>query len=66
MDHEEMRAAYMRALDLDKTDFLEHCNICKTDYIVESGEITQLVVFDKIYKMWFCNECFSQELQLAF
>jgi hypothetical protein len=65
MDHEEMRAAYMRALDLNKTDFTEYCNICKNDYIQNSGEITDLVTLNKIYKMWYCDDCSSKEVQLV-
>jgi hypothetical protein len=65
MDHEEMRAAYMRALNIHQTDFIEFCNFCKNDYVENSGEITDLVTSNKVYKMWFCDECSSKEMELT-
>jgi hypothetical protein len=63
MDHEEMRAAYLRALNYQpKTQFFNtFCNTCKLDYQNETGEIIDVVTLDSIYKVWYCDECLSRE-----
>jgi hypothetical protein len=61
MDHEEMRKAMLRALNVTKTDFTEFCNVCKADYSPQTGENTQLVVSDTIYTLWYCDDCMSDQ-----
>lgn len=61
MDHEEMRAAYMRALNHKSNVFTSNCNICKFDYQENSGEIIDLLTTDAIYKVWYCEHCLSRE-----
>jgi hypothetical protein len=61
MDYEEMRAAYKRALDIDNVDYLDFCNSCKVPVIPNSGDITELSVGSKSYKMWYCDECAELE-----
>jgi hypothetical protein len=61
MDHEEMRAAYHRALNIDKTDFTDFCGLCKTSYISFSGEFIDIITIDKKYKIWHCQDCLDRE-----
>lgn len=61
MDHEEMRAAYLRALNHKNTVFTEICNLCKLDHEDNTGEIIDIVTSDTIYKVWYCNDCMSRE-----
>jgi len=60
MDHEAMRAAYLRALNHNRTDFTDVCHNCKLDYVPNSGDIVDLVTLDKIYKLWYCQTCTEQ------
>ena len=63
MDHEEMRKAYIRALDLDKTDFSSFCNDCKVTYLFDTGKILYVRTALKTesenttYKLWYCSVC---------
>ena len=57
MDHEEMRAAYLRALNHKKTDYTDLCNNCKTEYVANSGDIIDLVTLQDVYKIWYCQNC---------
>jgi len=61
MDHEEMREAYIRALKQGEDLFNSFCNICKADYLPDTGEIIDLVTIDKIYRVWFCQPCLDKE-----
>lgn len=63
MDHEEMRAAYHRALNIEKTDFTDVCNLCRKNYVSFSGEFIDIVTVDKKYKIWHCAECVLEELE---
>ena len=63
VDHYEMRQAMLRAIDVNKTDFTDFCNLCKTDHILSSGEIIDIVTVDKKYKIWHCEDCIAKELQ---
>jgi hypothetical protein len=62
MDHEEMRKAYHRALNVDKTDFTDFCNLCKKDYISFSGEFIHIITANKKYTIWHCAKCTEKEL----
>jgi hypothetical protein len=61
MDHEEMREAYIRALKQSENLFNSFCNLCKTDYLPDTGEIIDVVTIDKIYRVWFCQPCLDKE-----
>ena len=61
MDHEEMREAYIRALNRNKDLFNAFCNTCKADYLTDAGEIIDVVTIDKIYRVWFCQPCLDKE-----
>jgi hypothetical protein len=63
MDHEAMRAAYLRALDFYKTVFTSFCNICKNEYKEKTGEIVDVVSSNTVYKIWYCDNCMSTEDQ---
>lgn len=65
MDHEEMRAAYLRAIDIDRTDFTHVCNICKQQYIQGSGEIIDIVTYNKVYKIWNCPNCIDEQIEVT-
>jgi len=68
MDHEEMKAAYLRALDLPKNDFSYQCNNCKVGYLPNHGEIMYLRTNLKdnsqntSYKLWHCDRCPQKEI----
>ena len=57
-----MRAAYLRALNYDRTDFTDVCNDCRTDYILDSGQFVHVRTTlkdteNKTYRLWYCNTC---------
>jgi hypothetical protein len=56
MDHEAMRQAMNRALQEIHNNF---CNNCKNPYQENQGGYTDLVTFEKIYKIWYCKDCFK-------
>ena len=65
MDHEEMRNAYLRALDFTKTDFLDFCNDCKTDSDESTGKIIHFETVSKdslktVYSLWYCQSCYDK------
>ena len=57
MDHEEMRAAYLRALNHKTVDFMSICNTCKLPHEINTGEIVDVTTSDTIYKIWYCSAC---------
>ena len=61
MDHEEMRKAHIRALKHGEDLFNSFCNLCKADYMPDTGEIIDVVTIDKIYRVWFCQPCLDKE-----
>lgn len=61
MDHEEMRKAHIRALKQGEDLFNSFCNLCKADYLLNTGEIIDVVTIDKIYRVWFCQPCLDKE-----
>jgi hypothetical protein len=61
MDHEAMRAAYLRALEYNKEDYTGSCNDCKSIYIFNTGEFIDIVTVDKIYKIWYCSPCVEKQ-----
>lgn len=63
MDHEEMKKAYLKALELNQVEFDSFCNTCKTDYAVNSGEVIDVLTFDTKYKIWYCDDCTKKDLQ---
>ena len=65
MDHEAMRAAYLRALNYKPTLFTEMCNICKIDHNERTGETVDLVTSDTVYKIWYCSDCLTREAEYA-
>jgi RNase P subunit RPR2 len=58
VDHVAMRNAVNRALEEIHNAF---CNSCKNPYNNDSGEFIDLVTLDKIYKIWYCQDCVSNE-----
>ncbi len=65
MDFDAMRQAYLRALDYKKEVFNSFCNLCKSDYLHDSGEIIDVVTVDKVYKVWYCQPCLDKEEELV-
>lgn len=63
MDHEEMRAAYLRALNTKDTVFNQFCNTCKLDYDEKSGEIVNIESLDTLYKVWYCESCLAGDFE---
>jgi len=65
MDHEQMREAYLKALNhVSKEDFFnQFCNNCKSDIDLKTGEIIDVVTVDSVYKVWYCDDCLSRESQ---
>lgn len=63
MDHEAMRAAYLRALNYEPKNIVNSsfCNICKTDHNSQNGEVVDVVTLDTIYKIWYCSDCIARE-----
>ena len=64
MDHEEMRAAYLRALNyVKKTDYTDFCNDCRNDYLADTGGFVHVKTIltgdaeNKTYKLWYCADC---------
>jgi len=61
-----MRAAYLRALDLEKTYFSYQCNDCKVGFLPQDGKILYLRTSlknesdNKTYKLWYCSRCSSK------
>lgn len=55
VDHLSMRDALDRALNHEKN---QYCNSCKNPYLVDSGGYTNLVTYDKVYNIWYCQTCF--------
>ena len=65
MDHEEMRSAYIRALNLEQTDFTSFCNDCKLTNIPTTGSTVYIQTVlkstdNKIYKLWYCDVCYDR------
>ena len=56
MDHEEMQGAMNRALDEINNDY---CNNCKNPFNENQGGYTDLITVDKMYKLWYCDDCFE-------
>ena len=54
-----MRDAMTRALEEIHNDF---CNSCKNPFVENSGEYSDLVTFNKIYKIWYCKDCTKDEI----
>jgi hypothetical protein len=54
VDHIAMRNAVNRALEEIHDSF---CNNCKNSYNNDSGGFIDLVTLDKIYKIWYCEDC---------
>ena len=54
MDHKEMRDAVTRALDEIHNDY---CNSCKNPFNENQGGYTDLVTVNKMYKIWYCDDC---------
>lgn len=55
-DFDEMRKAMTRALDEIHNDF---CNNCKNSFDENQGGYTDLITVDKLYKLWYCDDCFE-------
>jgi hypothetical protein len=56
MDHEEMQGAMNRALDEINNDY---CNNCKNPFDKNQGGYTDLITVRKMYKVWYCDDCFE-------
>lgn len=57
MDHEEMRNAMNRAIESFK---LDQCNMCGNPAVQNDGEFIDLVLSDKIIRIWECSSCISK------
>lgn len=55
-DFEEMRKAVTRALDEIHNDFCHHC---KNPFDENQGGYTDLITVNKMYKLWYCDDCFE-------
>ncbi len=53
-----MNNAYNRALEEVHN---KYCNSCKAPFVEGSGKYTELTTIVKIYKIWYCNECWKDE-----
>lgn len=58
MDHEEMRNAMNRAIDTFK---LHQCNMCGSDAVPGFGENVDLVLSDRIIRIWECSDCLADK-----
>jgi hypothetical protein len=58
VDHLSMRNAVNRALEEIHNSF---CNYCKNPYNNDSGEFIDLPVFDKVYIIWYCQDCVTRQ-----
>ena len=56
MDHQAMREAMNRALDEIHNN---HSDNCKAPFNENEGGYTDLVTVEKLYKIWYCNDCFE-------
>jgi hypothetical protein len=58
IDRDEMNNALDRALEEVHN---EYCNSCKEPFVKNSGKYTELTTIVKIYKIWYCDECWKNE-----
>ena len=58
VDHLSMRNAVNRALEEIYNNF---CNYCKNPYNNDSGKFIDLPVFDKVYIIWYCQDCVTRQ-----
>jgi len=58
MDYEEMRNAMNRAIELFK---LHQCNMCGNLADQNDGEFVDLVLSDKIIRIWECKPCLDEK-----
>lgn len=61
VDHFEMRQAMLRAIDVDKTNFTDVCNICKAPNSYRDTNIVELSSHGKTYQIWHCENCYEEE-----
>lgn len=56
VDHDAMRDAVHRAMQDIHNDF---CNNCKAPFNLNQGGYTDLFTIQKMYKIWYCDDCFE-------
>ena len=56
VDHNAMRDALNAALSEEHNQF---CNNCKSPYDSNQGGYTDLFTVNKMYKIWYCGDCFE-------
>lgn len=56
VDHDAMKQAVSDAMETLDNNF---CNECKNPYVKDQGGYTDLVTLSKLYKIWYCNDCFE-------
>jgi hypothetical protein len=56
VDHNEMNKAFNKAINEVHNNF---CNNCKADYDPNQGGYTDLFTVKKMYKIWYCDDCFE-------
>lgn len=61
MDHEAMKNALHRAIE----DFkLDQCNMCGNSADQNDGEFIDIVLTDKIIRIWECSFCILKDKDL--
>jgi RNase P subunit RPR2 len=58
VDPNEMHDAMHRALEEIHNDF---CNSCKEPFIEGFGKYADLVTTLKIYRIWYCDNCWKKQ-----
>ncbi len=56
VDHEAMKKAVSDAMEELENNF---CNECKAPYSEGQGGYTDLVTVSKLYKIWYCDDCYE-------